>query len=148
MPSWSLHYQVVTLFCLLDLSAADLLFVLKTPHSTYPEWAEMLCHNPQSININKTIQHRCDLNIHLESANCQNAVAQGFKVRKTSSEFALWKNTEGVILLLIIVISHLKHFRELATQQTFHNSHQLLFPPVTMGVGKEKLWLQSYRKVS
>lgn len=50
-------------------------------------------------------------------------MAQGFKVKQTSNEFALWKNTEGVMLLLITVISHLQSFGELATLQTFHNLH-------------------------
>jgi hypothetical protein len=93
----------------------------------------MLCHNPQSININKTIQHRCDLNIHLDSANCAKLWHKGFKVRQTNSEFTLQKSTEGTVLPLIVVIAHLQCFRELATLKTFHSPHQLLFYQISIG---------------
>lgn len=98
----------------------------------------MLCHNPQSIHINKTIQCRCDPNTLLDFANYAKPRHKGFKVRDANGGFTLPKNTEGTMLLqLITVIAHLQRFRELATLKTFHHPRQLLF----LGSHKEKAWL-------
>ena len=48
-------------------------------------------------------------------------VAQGFKVKQTSNEVALWKNTEAAMLLSIIKIAHLQSCNEFSIMQTFHN---------------------------
>lgn len=94
----------------------------------------MLCHNPQSININKTIQHRCDLNIHLESANCAKQWHKASRSNKTSNEVALWKKTEGEMLLSIIKIAYLQSCSDFSIMQTFHNLYQQLFLQVAIKV--------------
>ena len=112
----------------------------------------MLCHNPQSININKTIQHRCDLNIHLESANCAKRWHKDSRSNKPAMKL-LWKNTEGAMPLSIIKIAHLQSYSEFFIMQTFHNPYQQLFPQVAVKVSLKKkkkdfmAWfLQNYKK--
>ena len=97
----------------------------------------MLCHNPQSININKTIQHRCDLNIHLESANCAKRWHKYSRSNKPAMKL-LWKNTEGAMPLSIIKIAHLQSYSEFFIMQTFHNPYQQLFPQVAVKVSLKK----------
>ena len=111
----------------------------------------MLCHNPQSININKTIQHRCDLNIHLESANCAKRWHKDSRSNKPAMKL-LWKNTEGAMPLSIIKIAHLQSYSEFFIMQTFHNPYQQLFPQVAVKVSLKKKkrkisWLDFYKTI-
>ena len=65
-------------------------------------------------------------------------MAQGFKVKQTSNEVALWKNTEAAMLLSIIKIAHLQSCNEFSIMQTFHNPYQQLFPQVAMELSLKK----------
>ena len=79
-------------------------------------------------------------------------VAQGFKVKQTSNEVALWKNTEAAMLLSIIKIAHLQSCNEFSIMQTFHNPYQQLFPQVAMELSLKKKkrktsWLDFYKTI-